>query len=144
MFRLRKGKAGDSSFHLEAIQEFLDASDAAVLLVTPLYEIGYMNNVAERIWGKVTGEHCYEVLRKRREPCPECPLDDVLKSQAIVKREMRMPTVDGWMERENLYMHVTGPVTGGPFMAVVSTDIPERKSLALEVRREKELSKALL
>jgi PAS domain S-box-containing protein len=144
MFRLRKGKAGDSSFRLETLQEFLDASEAAVFLITPKYDIGYMNSVAELIWGKVTGEPCYEAFRRRREPCPECPLPDVLESKVLVKREMRMPTCDGWMERENLYMHVTGPVTGAPFMAVVSTDMPERRTLAREVRREKELSKALL
>jgi PAS domain S-box-containing protein len=144
MFRPKKEKAEDSSFHLKTIQEFLDASDAAVLLVTPGYEIGYMNSEAELIWGKVTGQPCHEALRKRREPCPECPLPGVLESKSLVKREMRMPTGEGWTERENLYMHVTGPVTGTPFMAVVSTDMPERRTLAREVRRERELSKALL
>ncbi len=144
MFRHSKRGAEDSSFRLETIQEFLDAAEAAVILVTPDYHIGYMNKVAELQWGNAIGEPCYSVLRQERSPCEECPLEIVLREKTLVKREMRMPTGDGWVDRENLYMFVTGPITKTPFMAIVSTDMPERRSLVREVRRERELSKAIL
>ncbi len=144
MFRLRKSQPANTPFSLETIQEFLDAAEAALLLITPEHTIGYMNSAAERQWGKAIGKRCFEVLRKEGAPCEDCPLPSVLSDKMMVKRTIRMPSGDTWCDRENLYMYVTGPLTKTPFMAIVSTDMPERKHLAREVRREREISKALL
>ncbi len=144
MFGTRKHKAEGSSFRLDTIQEFLDAADAAVLLIAPDRRIGYMNRTAEAQWGKATGRYCYKALQRSNKPCGDCPIEEVLESKVLVKRAVRMPSRDGWTDRENLYMHVIGPVSGSPFMAVVSTDLPERRALEREVRRERQFSEALL
>ncbi len=140
----RKRKDEDTSFRIEAMQEFLDAAEVAVVLISPDRKIGYMNAVAELNWGKSTGKSCFEALQNAREACRDCPLEEVLEKKALLKREMRMAAGEGWADRENMYMHVLGPVSGSPFMAVVSTDLPERRALQREVRLERELSRALL
>jgi len=144
MVRPKKEKAENTSFQLETIQEFVDATQAAVLLVSPSHEIGYMNGAAEFLWGNSVGKPCYEVLLNGKEPCPDCPLEEILESKSLLRRQMPMSTADGWADRENLYLFIKGPVTGEPYMAVVSNDRPERNVLVKEMRRSRELSKALL
>lgn len=144
MFSSRKRKVEETSFRIEALQEFLDAAEVAVVLISHDRKIGYMNAVAELNWGKSTGKSCFEVMQNAREACRDCPLDEVMEKKALVKREVRMAAGEGWADRENMYTHVIGPVSGSPFMAMVSTDLPERKALQREVRLERELSRALL
>ena len=49
--RGKKHKAEDPSIQLGTIREFLDAADAAILLISPTHEIGYLNEKAEALWG---------------------------------------------------------------------------------------------
>lgn len=144
MFGTRKRKVEGSSFRLDTVQEFLDASEAAFLLITPDRRVGYLSAAAEARWGRVTGEPCHKVLLNSGEPCGDCPLEEVLERGALARREMWMFSPDGWTERENIYMRAAGPADGSPLMAVVSAEMPERKALEREVMRERELSRALL
>ncbi len=145
MFHARKRKTEDPSSLLQGIQEFLDAAEAALVLISPDRTIRFMNNIAERAWGSSVGQPCFEVLRGVDGPCQDCPLEQVLESKELLRREMSMKVSGGaTVERENLYVYAMGPVSGNPLLALVSMDSPGKRVLEREVRREKEISKALL
>ena len=144
MIRSRKARARERPFQLENIQNLLEAAGLAVVLITPGREIAYMNPVAEAAWGESVGGRCYEVMRGEGGKCADCPLDEVFRGRAVAKRDMSMTAPEGQATRENLYMYLTGPESGKPFLLLVSTDLPGRKVLEREVRRERELSAALI
>jgi PAS domain S-box-containing protein len=144
MVRPKKENVHSTSFQLETIKEFVNATRASVLLVTPGYEISFMNSAAESTWGKSVGKPCYEVLQGKKEPCPDCPMEEVFEKKSLFKTQQRMLTNNGWAEREVLYMFIKGPVTGKPSVALVSSDLMERSALEKEARWSRELSNALL
>jgi PAS domain S-box-containing protein len=144
MLRGKKGDSEDPSIQLGTIREFLDAADAAIVLIDPEHEIGYLNEKAEVMWGQAVGRKCFDVLAGSGEPCSDCPLHEVLSQKAPINRQMRVRSGEGWQERENLYMYVTGPISNKPYMALVSSDYPRVETLKLEIERERGLSRALL
>jgi PAS domain S-box-containing protein len=142
----KKRKDEAAPLDLGAFKDFLEAVGAAVLVLSPDRKILQMNSAARRAWGSgaAVGKDCYRVLRNAREPCPDCPFDELLTSHRWIKREMRMSTDAGWRTHENLYIYIRGETPDRRVITVVSTDIHEARSLQREVYKEKELSRALL
>ena len=132
MFRWGKRKETVLPLDRETYREFADALDAAVLIITAEHEIRYMSKAAKRAWGSREGKKCHLVLRNSRTVCSECPLKEVIASSGAEKCEMRMRSIDGWHEYENLYVHVGDPSYPVQYVALLSTNIDQRKSLERE------------
>ena len=143
MFQLKR-KAGSARPDLAMLQEFLDALGAAVVIIASDHTIHYMNDVARQKWEGGEGERCHRALRGSRDVCADCPLESVIEGRGIAKREMRMLSGGEWHDHENLLFYGSGPEDGIHLVALVSTDIDERRKLEREVLREKGLSGALL
>ncbi|MBU4174629.1 MAG: PAS domain S-box protein [Actinobacteria bacterium] len=132
MFRSKKRKETVSPPDREIYRDFADALDSAVLVITEDHEIRYMSKSAKRAWGSKEGKKCHLVLRNSRTVCPECPLKEVVASSGADKCEMRMRSLDGWHDHENLFIHVGDPSYPEQYVALLSTNIDERKSLERE------------
>lgn len=139
-----KRKAGKARPDLAMVQEFLDALGAAVVIIGPDHTIRYMNGVAQQKWGDHGTGRCHRVLRGSRDVCPGCPIQSVVEGRGIAKLEMRMLSAGEWHDHENLFLYGSDAADGTEYVAIVSTDINERKSLEREVLKEKGLSGALL
>jgi PAS domain S-box-containing protein len=145
MFQLKRTRAENAWPQLEEQQEFLDTIGAAVLIVTSDREIFYANQAAKEKWGTPAGEPCYKVMKGSRETCPDCPLDGVIETRGMATRRTRMPSPEGWHDYENLYLFVgADPKRQRSYVAIVSHDLDEKKTMELELRKEKGFSRALL
>lgn len=139
-----KRKAGKARLDLAMVQEFLDALGAAVVIIGLDHTIRYMNGVARQKWGDHGAGSCHRVLRGSRDVCPGCPIQTVVEGRGIAKLEMRMLSAGEWHDHENLFLYGSDAADGTEYVAIVSTDIDERKRLEREVLKEKSLSAALL
>ena len=143
MFRRKKRKETGSPPDREIYRDFADALGAAVLIITAEHEIRYMSEAAKRTWGSKEGKKCHLVLRNSRTACSECPLKEVVASSGVEKREMRMHSLDGWHDHENLYVHVGDPSYPEQYVALLSTNIDERKSLEREALKSEKMFRNL-
>lgn len=143
MFRpLRKKEGAFPSG--DVYREFADSLDVNIVLIDSNLTVRYLNAPAIRSWGEGAGKQCHEFLRNSRTPCDDCPIADVVKTAGAKRLEMRMPSLEGWHDHENLFFHVGETSSPVQFVALVSTNIDKRKHLEREVFREKELSRTLL
>ena len=143
MLRRKKRKETVSPPNQETFSGFADALDATVLVITAEHEIRYMSEAAKRAWGSREGKKCHLVLRNSRTACPECPLKEVVASSGAEKREMRMCSIDGWHDYENFYVRIGDPSYAVQYVAMISTNIDERKSLEREALESEKMFRNL-
>lgn len=88
------------------------------------------NSLYKKAFGTNPGSHCYEVCKKRKAPCTECPVERTLADGQVHTHEETLVTSDG--QRLDVVAH-TRPVLDdqGEITAVmeVFTDITEVKNL---------------
>lgn len=146
VFDPEKKKSRAPAPDLSIFRGFLDAVGACVVVLSPERKILYMNAMARRTWasGGAEGQDCFRVMRQAREPCPDCPIDEVVGGDRWVKRDMRMHTREGWRTQENLYVFVRGKDPATRVIGILSTDVSGAGALDRDVARDRELSRALL
>lgn len=64
-------------FKQDELINILDAMEVGVYIVSPQYEIQYVNPELIRQLGPVERQKCYEYLHDRKEPCLDCKNDDI-------------------------------------------------------------------
>lgn len=64
------------------LQNILDAIRDGIYVVNADYEIEYMNNSIEEIFGTPQGGKCFEYLNKRASPCTWCCMEKVLAGES--------------------------------------------------------------
>lgn len=70
--------------------QLFDAITDFIIVCSPDYVIKKANPAAEAVFGgmeSLKGRHCYEALRDRQTPCPDCPLPSTLESGHMVPGE---------------------------------------------------------
>lgn len=79
-----RNRSKTQRFEQGKVISILGAMEVGVYIVSPQYEIQYVNPALIRQFGPVGGQKCYEYLHDRKEPCPGCKNDDVfLKGKTI-------------------------------------------------------------
>lgn len=66
-----------------ALFKLLDVLPAYVLLIDRDHGVRYSNRIARQLFGKMQGKQCYEALRDRDAPCPQCAPFSVFSANAI-------------------------------------------------------------
>jgi PAS domain S-box-containing protein len=84
---------------------------------------------------EVKGRHCYEILQKRSEPCPECPMHVKIVGTGE-SQEAELETPDGkiWAVRGHPVRDTSGNLIG---TIEISTDITEKKKAQKEIEKLK-------
>jgi PAS domain S-box-containing protein len=65
-------RTAELSLERNKLRGILDAMNDGVYIADQRFEIVYTNPVIEREFGPVGGQHCYEYLHDRTEPCASC------------------------------------------------------------------------
>jgi PAS domain S-box-containing protein len=90
---------------------------------------------------EVKERYCYEILQKRSDPCPDCPIH-VKVLETSRSQEAEITTSDGtWFVRGHPVRDSKGDITG---VVEISTDITERKKAEMALRESEEKLSAML
>lgn len=63
----------------DRIYAALDSISSFVVIEDENYNIQFMNKATRKVFGDRKGEKCYERIARRKEPCPACPIEEILK-----------------------------------------------------------------
>lgn len=126
-------------FESERLYAALDSMSSFVVIEDENYNIQFMNKATKEVFGNRKGEKCYERFAGRKEPCPVCPIEEILKKG---KKEFVCHLESSERIYESHASSFKNP--DGTFSIIeVLTDITERKKTeeALkESRRDLEIS----
>ena len=137
MWDLLKKQLGKIPSEEEQLQGFLDGIGAGVVVIGSDYRILYMNDVARGWWQGGEGDYCYKILRRRRQPCPECPAEQALRENYLSQRSQQYYSCESWHTHDNLYLPIRDR-QGKPLMvAMVSVNSEGRSHLKEEMLRDK-------
>jgi PAS domain S-box-containing protein len=90
---------------------------------------------------EVKERYCYEILQKRSDPCPDCPIH-VKVLETGRSQEAEITASDGtWFVRGHPVRDSKGDITG---VVEISTDINERKQAEMALRESEEKLSAML
>jgi PAS domain S-box-containing protein len=89
---------------------------------------------------EVRGKHCYEVIRNKKEPCPDCTVSKCIPAGNVHDEEVTLPDGRVFLARCNPVMDNQGSVSG-----VVHTmiNITERKRAEEELKNRENYLKAI-
>jgi len=80
---------------------------------------------------EIRGRYCYEILQKRSDPCPNCPMHlKILETGESQDAELTTPDGKIWFVRGNPVRDSKGTIIG---TVEISTDITERKVAEREI-----------
>lgn len=130
MDRQRAEEALEAEHHRTL--SLLERLPASVFLITPGYEIVFTNIFIEEMYGKLLNKRpCYEILHGLNAPCGDCPMEDVLKTNASVEREC--VTISGRSIHNFYYPFVD--IDGSLLILALGIDVTEQKHLNVEIAR---------
>jgi PAS domain S-box-containing protein len=66
-------------FERERLYAALDSISSLVVTIDENYNIQFMNKTTREALGNQKGEKCYKRFAGRNEPCPVCPIDEILR-----------------------------------------------------------------
>jgi two-component system NtrC family sensor kinase len=66
-------------FEREGLYAALDSISSFVVIEDENYNIQFMNKATRELFRDRKGEKCYERFAGRKEPCPVCPIEEILK-----------------------------------------------------------------
>lgn len=61
----------------------LDNMDDMAYIATEGYTLTFMNRSMIEMFGERIGQHCYQVLHDKEDPCPWCPMDKIFKNRTF-------------------------------------------------------------
>jgi len=125
-------------------KDLADSAGTPISIIGKDYRIDYMNPDASSDWGDILGEYCYKALRKSLAPCKDCPIAEAQEVLSSTRKRIRIRTVSGWQEYENVYVPARGPYKEPQFFIVMSRRVEDIETLRREVERQKSLADALL
>lgn len=81
----------------QQIQAILDAITDIMLVIDLDYKIISVNNLYFNAFEGTSpeGKYCYEVIRKRKEPCPKCPASKAMVTNEVHRQEDIIDTLKG-------------------------------------------------
>ncbi len=91
---------------------------------------------------EVKGHYCYEIMQKRSDPCPECPIHiKVLENSRSQEAEITTPDGKTWFVRGHPVRDYGGEIIG---VVEISTDITGRKKAEEALRKSEGKLNAML
>lgn len=64
-------------------EAILNAIPDGIYIVSPEYEVEYVNPAMERMFGPIEGRSCYAYLLDRQDPCEDCQFSKVLGGEVV-------------------------------------------------------------
>ncbi len=117
-------------------EQYFDALGAWVVVYDRDLKIAHRNALFNSTFGDPGERHCYEVLKGRKEKCPDCPVDAVFKTGESQRSESVVVKPDG---EEIPVMVFTSPIRddSGEVVRVVelAADISDVKRLQRRLAR---------
>lgn len=125
-------------------ETILHTLTAAVTFLSPDHRVIWMNQRGLKILGlsprEIEGALCFEIWQNRSIPCPNCPLNEVVRSGQT--KEVELTTADSrvWNVRSHPVFDDRGQVAG---VVEVRQEITERKKMELAWKESEERFQAL-
>lgn len=107
----------------QRLHDVLNMLPAYVAVLSPDYRVTFANRFFEERFGKSSGEHCYEYLFHRTEPCQNCESFKVLETNAPHRWEWTGPDGRDYDIHDFLFYGAAG----SPLVMEMGIDITERK-----------------
>jgi PAS domain S-box-containing protein len=120
-------------FDGERFYTALDSMSGLVIIVDENYNVQFINKAAREIFEDREGEKCYEKFADRKEPCPSCPIEEIIKKGE--KEVVCHPEIFGRIYESHASLFKD---PDGTFSVIeILTDVTERKK-AEETLKESE------
>ncbi len=116
------------------LNSVLDMLPAYVILLSQDYRVPFANRFFEEHFGKSEGQHCYEYIFKRTEPCENCETYRVLKTGAFHHWEWPGPDNHNY----DIYDYPFKDSDGSALILEVGIDITEIKKAQAAVLAERQ------
>ena len=132
--------------HVQEIQDWLrahlfDQVPIAISIIDRNYNIVDANPRFEQSYGHWKGRPCYEVYKRRRDPCLNCAAAKTFEDGKVRIREEKGKVGDGNPTDYLVHMvPIRGPLGKIRFIVEMSTDISEVKKLETEKREAERLA----
>jgi len=113
------------------VETFFDVIPFNIYVVdVKTHRLVFLNRIAKRILGDLTGQTCYQALYKEDKPCMHCKIpdtlnDDGLPNGASVVYELFNPLDDHWYQMQDKALHWPN---GNVVMCSIAVDISELKA----------------
>lgn len=105
------------------LNEILEMLPAYLILLTPDYHVLFANRFFRERFGDPQGQHCYQYLFGRNEPCEYCGAFKVLKTKEPVEWEWKGPDSRDYY----IYDFPFTETNGSTLIMEMGIDITERK-----------------
>lgn len=117
----RKHLSDDLRSEREIFFTLLNELPAFVCLQDSNRNVRFSNKYVKEHFGDPTGKKCHEILAGNRNPCEECPMDRVISSKELIRRERQL--IDG--KKYQVYNYYFPDTDGTPLMLHIGFDITE-------------------
>ncbi len=127
------------------LQGTIDSIDDAIKIVSPDYEVLFINRAAEKLHGKtceeVRGKYCYTELRGKAEPCAHCASKIVVESGKSQQIEYFITDAEG-QRREFEQFHYPLKNEDGALLGIIeiTRDITERRTFERQLMHSEKLA----
>jgi len=124
------GRSGERDHYRKA----LDCLGRRLFIVAPDYTILAANRMASKEGVGAEGQTCHEYFHGLAEPCPECPVSEVLKTKGSAVRRVMGPMGE---QKQSFCLQATPILNEGEIEAVIvlDLDLATLSSLESELKR---------
>ena len=122
-------------------QAVLETFEGFITVVSPEHKVLFANNaLVKRTGSSPLGHTCYEVFHGLKNPCPHCPMPEVIGKNRVISWEKRSPRDGRWYQAVNAPVKLPdGRI--GLFSLVI--DIHEKKLAEAEAEKHRRLLEAI-